>query len=226
MRKLSALVLLLVVVLPQLSSAQPLVQGIRSFQERGIGHQYSIQGDDDVIAFTLALGFVTKSYDWELGLLYNRTIQDVGDNTKHGIGVYSMFYPIIQDEEIPITLISGGTFTLDFFTGERASQLEDAGIDLNSTTSQYFLGINHAYASSDVFTIIPQLILGYATIKATASGFGQSETATINGFFTTLSAKFVILRNGRPISVMPRLMFINDNTVVGLSVAFGSLQKN
>lgn len=200
--------------------AQPVFQSFGSVIERGASVGAGIQLNGDRTLINGSVGFVTRS-KFEFGVLVTRFTVDNQDEARTGIGLYFTSNPVKQTEEVPIGITVSSSYLYHIFSGGDFDRLADLGVDTNGGQTYLSAGVNHAFAATPALVIVPELEVGYVNTKTNFSGGGDTGSVDFENFFMGLAARVIVSNEGRPISVMPRLRFVDGETIGGISLTVG-----
>jgi hypothetical protein len=213
------IVIWLALVVPSAAHAQGiwLQKGVS-----GVGAQVTVSHQDGSSALTLLGGYSYHGFlDFELSLgAGDANALDIPDLTVYSLGAALVYHPLKQTREIPISLKVEASYSQNFYSSDTLSE-NDAS--LSAWGTMLAGGAYRFFPLAPRIGVTPEIDLGWSHSSATATIFGDSQTATDDSFVITLGAALAYLDSAGHIwGAAPVLSFGPGNTptVFGLSVAF------
>lgn len=142
------------------------------------------------------------------------------DFSATSVGPFVSVYPVRQSEEIPLSIYLGGNVRFVSFGGSAVEVLEAEGVKLSSTIFGFEVGAYHRIDLSEVFWVVPYAGGGYEVANNEVEGPRESETASDEYTYFTMSGSLVFGKSERMTFVLtPSATFGSGDSTFGLSMS-------
>lgn len=169
----------------------------------------------DISAIALDYGYSINGKTDVYTTLTRSTASDVSNIAELGITTGSNHFILKQDNEIPLSVSLGGSFTYSWLTGNALQ-----GISGTGTTFSLNGGLYHSLEASDYIKLIPYSIIGYSTANFTIRDGTSKLSDSSSGLNYQLGASIVFDAGSGQFAFTPALLFNEGQTGFGVEFAY------